>query len=95
MIDYKVNGEEVTPNINKFYHDSNTLAFDNFFNQVGQGKTSDAETMLENSLYGLPSGSAMTSYGAGNTFQALPAMLDQRGYTTAAFHGDVGSFWNR
>ncbi|NYA62804.1 LTA synthase family protein, partial [Lactobacillus salivarius] len=37
MIDYKVNGEEVTPNINKFYHDSNTLAFDNFFNQVGQG----------------------------------------------------------
>ncbi len=96
LINYKVNGQEVTPNVNKFYSDSNTLSFDNFFNQVGQGgKTSDAETMLENSLFGLPSGSVMTSYGTSNTFQALPAMLDQKGYSTAAFHGDVGSFWNR
>lgn len=95
MINYKVNGKEVTPNINKFYSDQNTLSFDNFYHQVGQGKTSDAETMLENSLYGLPSGSVMTSYGTSNTFQAMPAILDQQGYTTAAFHGDVGSFWNR
>ncbi|WP_415592533.1 LTA synthase family protein [Liquorilactobacillus ghanensis] len=95
LIDYKVDGQEVTPNINKFYHDQNTLSFDNFFNQVGQGKTSDAETMLENSLYGLPTGSVMTEYGTSNTFQALPAILDQNGYSTAAFHGDVGSFWNR
>ncbi|WP_025022369.1 LTA synthase family protein [Ligilactobacillus hayakitensis] len=95
LIDYKVNGEEVTPTINKFYHDQNTISFDNFFNQVGQGKTSDAETMLETSLYGLPSGSVMTSYGTSNTFQAMPAMLEQRGYSTASFHGDVGSFWNR
>ncbi|MFT8670266.1 MAG: LTA synthase family protein [Liquorilactobacillus hordei] len=95
LINYKVDGKEVTPNINKFYSDSNTLSFDNFFNQVGQGKTSDAETMLENSLFGLPSGSVMTQYGTSNTFQALPAILDQKGYSTAAFHGDVGSFWNR
>jgi lipoteichoic acid synthase len=95
LIDYKVDGQEVTPNINKFYHDQNTLSFDNFFNQVGQGKTSDAETMLENSLFGLPTGSVMTEYGTSNTFQALPAILDQNGYSTAAFHGDVGSFWNR
>ena len=95
LINYKVDGKEVTPNINKFYADQNTLSFDNFYNQVGQGKTSDAETMLENSLFGLPSGSVMTSYGTSNTFQAMPAILDQRGYSTAAFHGDVGSFWNR
>ena len=37
----------------------------------------------------------MTSYGTNNTFQAMPAIMDQQGYTTAAFHGDVGSFWNR
>ncbi|MHC9533059.1 LTA synthase family protein [Dellaglioa sp. L3N] len=95
MIDYKWDGQEVTPNINKYYHDKNTLSFDNFFNQVGQGKTSDAEMMLESSLYGLSSGSAMTTYGTQNTFQSAPAILDQKGYTTAAFHGDVGSFWNR
>lgn len=95
LIGYKVNGKEVTPNINKFYHDAHTLSFDNFYNQVGQGKTSDAETMLENSLFGLSSGSVMTSYGTSNTFQAMPAIMNQHGYTTAAFHGDTGSFWNR
>ncbi len=95
LIDYKVDGREVTPNLNKFFHNKNTIGFDNFYHQVAQGKTSDAEMMLENSLYGLPQGSAMVTYGAQNTYQAAPAILDQRGYTTAAFHGDVPSFWNR
>ncbi|MBM6754473.1 LTA synthase family protein [Lactobacillus alvi] len=96
LIDYKVNGKEVTPTINELYHSSNTMAFDNFFHQVGQGKTSDAEMMLENSLFGLPEGSAMTIDGTTNTFQSAPALLHQKlGYTTASFHGDVPSFWNR
>ncbi|EHN59188.1 LTA synthase family protein [Oenococcus kitaharae] len=95
LIDYRVNGREVTPNLNKFFHDQHTLSFDNFYNQVGQGKTSDAETMLDNSLFGLPSGSAMVKYGTSNVFQAAPAILNQMGYTTAAFHGDVPTFWNR
>lgn len=95
LIDYKVDGKTVTPNLNKFFHNKNTLSFDNFYNQVGQGKTSDAEMMLENSLFGLSQGSAMTTYGTQNTFQAAPSILDQHGYTTAAFHGDVPSFWNR
>ncbi len=95
LIDYKWDGQEVTPNINKLYHDQNTLSFDNFFNQVGQGKTADAELMLENSLFGLPEGAAMVTQGTTNTFQAAPSILDQQGYTTASFHGDVPSFWNR
>lgn len=95
LIDYKVDGQEVTPNLNQFYHDQNTLSFDNFYNQVGQGKTSDAEMMQENSLFGLATGSAMVKYGTNNTFESLPAILGQRGYTTATFHGDVASFWNR
>lgn len=95
LIDYKWDGQEVTPNLNKIYHENNTLSFDNFFNQVGQGKTADAEMMLENSLFGLPEGSAMSTDGTSNTFQAAPAILDQQGYTTAAAHGDVPSFWNR
>ncbi|MHA8110036.1 LTA synthase family protein [Lactobacillaceae bacterium Melli_B4] len=95
LIDYKVDGKEVTPTLNKFYHNKHTIAFDNFYHQVAQGKTSDAEIMLENSLFGLPQGSAMVTYGTQNTFQAAPALLAQKGYTTAAFHGDVPSFWNR
>lgn len=95
LIDFKYEGKEVTPNLNKIYHSSNTLAFDNVFNQVAQGKTSDAELMLENSLYGLSEGSVMSNLGSSNTFEAVPSILDQDGYTTAAFHGDKGSFWNR
>lgn len=96
LIGYKWKGKEVTPNLNKLYHEKDTLSFDNFFNQVGQGKTSDAEMMLENSLYGLQSGSAMSSYGTSNTFESAPAILKQRaGYTSAVMHGGAGSFWNR
>ncbi len=96
LIGYKWKGKEVTPNLNKLYHSKNTLSFSNFYNQVGQGKTSDAEMMLENSLYGLQSGSAMSSYGTSNTFESAPAILNQAGgYTTAVMHGGAGSFWNR
>lgn len=96
LIDYKWHGKEVTPNLNKLYHANDTISFDNFFNQVGQGKTSDAEMMLENSIFGLQSGSAMSSYGTSNTFESAPAILGQQaGYTSAVMHGGAGSFWNR
>lgn len=96
LIDYKWHGKEVTPNLNKLYHANDTISFDNFFNQVGQGKTSDAEIMLENSIFGLQSGSAMSSYGTSNTFESAPAILGQQaGYTSAVMHGGAGSFWNR
>lgn len=96
LIDYKWHGKEVTPNLNRLYHANDTISFDNFFNQVGQGKTSDAEMMLENSIFGLQSGSAMSSYGTSNTFESAPAILGQNGgYTSAVMHGGAGSFWNR
>ncbi|MFZ7943594.1 LTA synthase family protein [Neobacillus sp. 19] len=94
LINYKLNGEEVTPFLNSLTKDQNTLYFDNFFHQTAQGKTSDAEFMLENSLFGLPQGSAYTTKGL-NTYQAAPAILGQQGYTSAVFHGNSGSFWNR
>ncbi|ANK59900.1 LTA synthase family protein [Loigolactobacillus backii] len=96
LIDDKVNGETVTPFLNSLYHDNQTYSFSNFFHQVGQGKTSDAENMLETGVYGLPQGSVFTALGSDNTFQAAPAILKQQaGYTSAVFHGNVGSFWNR
>ncbi|OAK67194.1 LTA synthase family protein [Lederbergia galactosidilytica] len=97
LIDYKLNGEEVTPFINSLVHDSeqNFTYFDNFFHQTEQGKTADAELIMDNSLYGLPQGAAFVTKG-NNTYQALPAILQQQqGYTNAVFHGDYKSFWNR
>ncbi|MEK3887868.1 LTA synthase family protein [Bacillus sp. FSL K6-3431] len=94
LIDYKLHGEEVTPFLNSLTSEENTLYFDNFFHQTAQGKTADAEFMLENSLYGLPQGAAFTTKGL-NTYQSAPAILGQKGYTSAVFHGNAGSFWNR
>ncbi|WP_395350769.1 LTA synthase family protein [Levilactobacillus parabrevis] len=95
LINKKVNGQEVTPFLNKLYKSKSTYSFDNFFHEVGQGKTSDAETMLETGTYGLSQGSLFTQLGNDNTFQAAPAIFNQAGYTSAVFHGNVGSFWNR
>ncbi|WP_336823654.1 LTA synthase family protein [Sporosarcina sp. USHLN248] len=94
LINYKLNGEEVTPFLNSLTKDENTAYFDNFFHQTGQGKTSDAEFMLENSIFGLPQGSAFITK-AQNTYQAAPSILKDHGYTSAVFHGNNGSFWNR
>lgn len=94
LIDYKLNGEEVTPFLNSLTSEENTLYFNNFFHQTAQGKTSDAEFMVEKSLYGLPQGSAFTTKGL-NVYQAAPAILGQKGYTSAVFHPNSGSFWNR
>lgn len=101
VIDYKYKDKdgkeyEVTPFLNKLFHDNQTFAFDNFFHQVGSGKTSDAETLMENSLFGLSQGPVMVQMGGKNTFQAAPTILNQNGgYQSAVFHGNAGSFWNR
>src|SRR5699024_3626270 len=51
LIDYELHGEEVTPFINSLVNnDSNDFTyFENFFHQTEQGKTADAEFILDNS----------------------------------------------
>lgn len=100
LIDYKLNVNdkeyEVTPFLNSLYHSNETFAFSNVFNQVKAGKTSDAETMIETGLFGLNQGSFMVNYGGTNTQQAAPFILFKNGYNSSAvFHGNAGSFWNR
>lgn len=94
LIDYNLNGEEVTPFLNSLTRNPNTLYFKNFFHQTAQGKTSDAEFLMENSLYPLPQGSVFTTK-AQNIYQGLPAILKDKGYYSAVFHGNYKSFWNR
>lgn len=100
LIGYKLKVDdkeyEVTPFLNSLYHSKETFAFSNVFNQVKAGKTSDAETMIETGLFGLNQGSFMVNYGGTNTQQAAPFILSKNGYNSSAvFHGNAGSFWNR
>lgn len=93
----QANGEmgAVTPFLNELYHSADSFSFSNIFHQTAQGKTSDAELMVDNSLFGLAQGSAFTQLGSDNTFQAGPQILKDKGYSSAVFHGNVGSFWDR
>lgn len=97
LIDYELHGEEVTPFINSLVNDAEHAFtyYENFFHQTEQGKTADAELIVDNSLYGLPQGAAFVTK-AKNTYQSLPAVLkNEQGYTNAILHGDGKSFWNR
>lgn len=100
LIDYKLLSDgvehEVSPFLNSLYHDKQTFAFANFFHQVKAGKTSDSETLMELSLFGLNQGSYFVQYGGDNTQQAAPHILGELdNYTSAVFHGNIGTFWNR
>lgn len=91
-INKKINGVEITPNLNNWIKKS--AYFNNYFYQTAAGGTSDAEFLSNNSLYPTASGSVTYLY-AGNEFNALPKAMANNGYTTAAFHGFRESFWNR
>ncbi|MBG9793282.1 phosphoglycerol transferase [Paenibacillus dendritiformis] len=92
VIGAKVNGKEITPNLNALRKES--LYFTRFFHQTGQGRTSDADFGVNAGLHPLPSGSIFIRY-PGQTYDTLPAMLRAQGYRTGAFHAYDAGFWNR
>ncbi|MDF2903664.1 MAG: polyglycerolphosphate lipoteichoic acid synthase LtaS [Bacillus sp. (in: firmicutes)] len=94
IIDYKIDGQEVTPFLNSIAHNGEAFYFKNVFHQTGQGKTSDAEFMMENSLFPMSQGAVFVNK-AQNTYQAMPGILKGQNYTSAVFHGNYKTFWNR
>jgi phosphoglycerol transferase MdoB-like AlkP superfamily enzyme len=92
VIDASINGQEITPNLNRWMKRSEY--FDNFYYQVAAGGTSDAEFMTNNSMYPASAGAVYFLY-SGNEFNAMPENFKNNGYSTAAFHGFRENFWNR
>ena len=93
VINQKVNGEEVTPFLNDLIKKS--FYFNQIYDQTAQGKTSDAEFMIDTSLYPLSSGSVFVRRPE-NTYYSLPHILKEKNdYYIAALHGNVNTFWNR
>lgn len=92
VIGKKINGQEITPNLNALLKDS--LYFDRFFHQTGQGRTSDADFGVQASLHPLPTGSVFIRY-PDHQYDALPSILSENGYSTGAFHAYESGFWNR
>jgi len=94
VIDNKLHGEEITPFLNKLKQDPDTYYFDNFYHQTQQGKTSDSEFITENSLYPSSRGAVFFTHSE-NEYNAMPELLESKDYTSAVFHANNKSFWNR
>lgn len=86
-----LNGEEITPNLNKLLGSS--LYFPNFYEQVSNGTTADAEFMANTSIYPLRRGTQYFRY-PDNTYNSLPKLLARQGYSTLAIHPDNKTYWN-
>jgi phosphoglycerol transferase MdoB-like AlkP superfamily enzyme len=86
-------GQELTPNLNKLIK-GDSLYFENYYQNIGRGNTSDAEFSTQNSIYPVIDGECYRLY-QDNTFYGLPWIMRENGYSTKVFHGYEGSFWNR
>ena len=92
VVNNSINGQEITPNINKML--SNSLYFSNINEQVNKGTTSDADFMTNTSIYPVASGSTFFRFPDNKYYNSLPEILKREGYYTEAMHADKGSYWN-
>lgn len=94
VIDLDYNGQEVTPHLNALINHQSSVYYDNYYQLLGRGNTSDAEFVSHNSLHPSMEEPSYKQFGD-NTFYGLPWLLRDNGYHTWAFHGYEKSFWDR
>lgn len=92
FIDMEVNGQEVTPNLNKLKKEG--LYFSNFYPQVSVGTSSDTEFTLSTSLMPALSGTVFVNYYDRN-YTSIQKLLKEKGYYTFSMHGNNSTMWNR
>lgn len=90
----KYNGQEITPFMNSLIGDEGSIYFDNYFELLGMGNTSDAEFVSLNGLYPSLKGQAYKLYEDCDNYGLFTAAKDH-GYRTMAFHGNTGKFYDR
>ncbi|WP_085522188.1 LTA synthase family protein [Tuberibacillus sp. Marseille-P3662] len=92
VIGRTINGQEITPHLNDLR--GHSLYFNNIIQSIGAGNTSDAEFLMNTSLY--PAGKRPTvDQFIDHKFPSLPKRLAEEGYHSATFHTDDVTFWNR
>lgn len=88
----KINGQSITPTLDKLQNE--TLYSDSFFQTVSKSNTADAEWSVYTSTF--PSGYYTNTQTYGNrVIPGLPRVLGKKGYTSATFHTNDASFYNR
>ena len=90
----KYNGEEITPFMNSLIKDEGSIYFDNYFELLGVGNTSDAEFVSLNGLYPSIEGQAYKIYEGCDNY-GLFTSAKKQGFRTMVFHGNTGKFYDR
>jgi lipoteichoic acid synthase len=91
-INQSINGQEITPNLNALLKES--AYFDNVYQQIGAGNTSDSEWLMHTSLY--PEGMDPTVNTIdGTEIPSLAWTLKKNGYGAATYHADDITYWSR
>ncbi|PAV31304.1 hypothetical protein CIL05_01235 [Virgibacillus profundi] len=91
-INLEIAGQEITPNINEWV--KNSYYFSNVYQQIGAGNTSDAEFLMNSSIYPLGN-RAVSNNLPDHEIPSLPRILADESYYAATFHADDIDYWNR
>ena len=92
LIDLKINGKYVTPNLNKLAHEG--IYFDKFYPQISVGTSSDTEFTLSTGLMPSSSGTVFVNY-YDRKYYSLPKYFNELGYYTFSAHANDADYWNR
>ena len=92
LIDLKINGKYVTPNLNKIAHEG--IYFSKFYPQISVGTSSDTEFTLNTGLMPSSSGTVFVNY-YDRTYKAMPNYFKDMGYYTFSMHANNREYWNR
>ena len=92
FVDLKINGVEITPNLNRLSKEG--LFFNNFYPEISVGTSSDTEFTVNTSLLPVSSGTVFVSYYNRN-YITLESLLSENGYYTFSMHGNKATMWNR
>ena len=91
-MDININGEELTPTLNKLA--SEGIYFSNFYAQESVGTSSDSEFIFNTGLMPASSGTVAINY-FDREYITVQKLLKAQGYYTFSMHGNNGTFWNR
>lgn len=88
----KINGVELTPNLNKLA--SEGLYFSNFYAEESVGTSSDTEFTFSTSLLPAISGTVAINYWD-RDYPTIQKQFKEQGYYVFSMHGNNCTFWNR
>lgn len=91
VISNSYESQQITPNLNNIL--KNSIYFSNYFEQVNNATSADADLMTNSSMFPVRRGGTFFRF-PGNAYNTLPMILNSKDYYSMALHSDHGYYWN-